>query len=207
MKTIKLSTSAAVIALGMAMPFGSAVAGNPAYVGDLSGATVTDAFGNCVRTIAWDKSMMTPDCGGQVAAADIPEQVTMVAPPAAVQKATIVELSDSDNVLFAFDSAQLTGDADQHLNDLLSKINQYDEIDSISITGHTDSTGPDSYNQGLSERRAASVRDYLASKGISSSVISTKGMGESAPATSNATREGRAQNRRVIIEVNGKTEQ
>lgn len=207
MNKIINSSTAIVMALGLALPASGALAGGVAYVDDLSGGTVTDAFGNCVRTIAWKSDMQTPECGGKVAAADIPEQVTMVAPPAAVQKATIVELSDSDNVLFAFDSAQLSDTADDSLNGLLSKINQYEQIDSISITGYTDSTGPDSYNQGLSERRAASVRDYLASKGISSNVISTKGMGESDPATSNATREGRAQNRRVIIEVNGKSMQ
>jgi hypothetical protein len=69
----------------------------------------------------------------------------------------------------------------------------------VVVEGYTDSVGSDSCNQRLSERRADSVRDYLVEKGISPSRIRTRGYGETRPVASNATEEGRAQNRRVEI--------
>ena len=69
----------------------------------------------------------------------------------------------------------------------------------LEIIGHTDSTGPEDYNQGLSERRAQAAADYLAGKGVAASKMTVKGMGESAPAHDNSTREGRAMNRRVEL--------
>ena len=67
--------------------------------------------------------------------------------------------------------------------------------------GHTDSTGSDAYNQGLSERRARSVADYLSSHGVQSARIGTRGFGETQPVASNETEEGRAANRRVEIKI------
>jgi OmpA-OmpF porin, OOP family len=69
----------------------------------------------------------------------------------------------------------------------------------VTIEGHTDSVGSDSYNQKLSERRAESAKDYLVSGGISAGRISTVGYGETKPVASNATEEGRAENRRVDL--------
>ena len=71
----------------------------------------------------------------------------------------------------------------------------------VRIEGHTDSTGPEAYNQGLSERRANSVRSYLVSHGVDASRLTTVGYGESRPISDNATREGRALNRRVELQV------
>jgi OOP family OmpA-OmpF porin len=71
----------------------------------------------------------------------------------------------------------------------------------VSIEGHTDSTGTDAYNQGLSERRAASVGRYLVDAGLPASIVSTSGAGESSPVDSNDTVEGRANNRRVVIKA------
>ncbi|TFG65578.1 MAG: OmpA family protein [Gemmatimonadales bacterium] len=75
---------------------------------------------------------------------------------------------------------------------------------SIEVQGHTDAIGSDSYNQGLSERRAASVRDYVVS--VESSIagaLTTRGYGESQPIADNGTDEGRTQNRRVEFVVSG----
>ena len=69
----------------------------------------------------------------------------------------------------------------------------------IEIAGHTDSTGPDSYNQSLSERRANSVAAYLRSRNVNSQRLITLGMGESRPIADNSTESGRAANRRVEI--------
>jgi len=71
----------------------------------------------------------------------------------------------------------------------------------VRIEGYTDSTGPEAYNQGLSERRANSVRGYLVSKGVEASGLTTVGYGERDPIASNDTREGRALNRRVELQV------
>jgi OOP family OmpA-OmpF porin len=68
-----------------------------------------------------------------------------------------------------------------------------------TIVGHTDNVGSDAYNQALSERRAKAAAAYLESKGIGSGRIVATGAGESQPIADNATPEGRAQNRRVVL--------
>jgi outer membrane protein OmpA-like peptidoglycan-associated protein len=71
----------------------------------------------------------------------------------------------------------------------------------IEVSGHTDSQGSESSNQSLSERRAASVRDYLVSRGVAASMLTTAGYGESRPVASNDTADGRARNRRIEFTV------
>jgi OOP family OmpA-OmpF porin len=71
----------------------------------------------------------------------------------------------------------------------------------IRVEGHTDSRGSDSYNQNLSEERAASVRQYLIGRGVSASRIQSKGFGEQRPIEDNTTKAGRAANRRVEIHI------
>jgi OOP family OmpA-OmpF porin len=71
----------------------------------------------------------------------------------------------------------------------------------VEVSGHTDATGADDYNQGLSERRANSVVAYLVSKDIDAGRLSAVGHGESMPVADNATKDGRAQNRRVELNV------
>jgi OOP family OmpA-OmpF porin len=73
----------------------------------------------------------------------------------------------------------------------------------VQIQGHTDSMGSDGYNQTLSEKRAGAVRDYIVSKGISADRLTVKGFGESKPVDTNDTPEGRAQNRRVQLDIMG----
>jgi outer membrane protein OmpA-like peptidoglycan-associated protein len=76
----------------------------------------------------------------------------------------------------------------------------------VEIGGHTDAVGTETYNQGLSERRAHSVRNYLIQRGISASRLSARGYGEYQPVASNTTREGRSQNRRIEFTVLSTTE-
>ncbi|EKB57660.1 OmpA family protein [Bergeyella zoohelcum] len=101
---------------------------------------------------------------------------------------------------FAFDSANLSVASKQNL-DKMAKILKDNPDTNINIYGHTDSKGSDSYNQKLSERRAAAVKSYLVAKGISSGRMYTQGMGESSPVASNDTDAGRAQNRRVEFAI------
>jgi len=74
---------------------------------------------------------------------------------------------------------------------------------SLQIEGHTDSVGGDDFNQQLSERRADSVRDFLAEQGVAPSSITARGFGKAQPVASNDTPEGRQRNRRVELVVNG----
>lgn len=98
---------------------------------------------------------------------------------------------------FDFDSAELKAAMKSALDAVVNMLNSTPGEEQLEIIGHTDSTGPEAYNQQLSERRAQSAADYLAGKGVSN--MSIKGMGESQPIADNSTREGRAMNRRVEI--------
>ena len=71
----------------------------------------------------------------------------------------------------------------------------------IAIEGHSDSVGADAYNQSLSERRAGSVRQYFIDAGLGASELVATGAGEAVPVDTNATAEGRSNNRRVVIRV------
>ena len=98
---------------------------------------------------------------------------------------------------FDFDRATLKAGMLGILDKVAGMLKASPADEKVEVIGHTDSTGPDAYNQQLSERRAQAVADYLAGKGITN--MSIKGMGESQPVADNATREGRAMNRRVEI--------
>lgn len=102
----------------------------------------------------------------------------------------------SRQLTFKTDSAELS-DADMLvLDDMAANLTKLNFISGV-IEGHTDSTGAEGYNQGLSERRAQSAADYLASKGIASDRLQVVGRGESDPIGDNGTADGRALNRRV----------
>jgi len=103
-------------------------------------------------------------------------------------------------VHFATDSSALTSEAKSILDSAVGAINARSSS-LIDVEGHTDSRGSDSHNQALSERRAQSVADYLASHGVSASSLNPIGMGEGSPVASNDTRDGRRLNRRVDVIV------
>lgn len=109
-----------------------------------------------------------------------------------------IKLTMPGNITFAHDDATLNSAFLGSLNQLAATMRQYGET-TIVVAGHTDSTGHAAYNQALSERRAAAVRDYLVSQGVSPSRIQTVGYGMRQPVASNATEAGRAQNRRVEL--------
>jgi outer membrane protein OmpA-like peptidoglycan-associated protein len=110
-----------------------------------------------------------------------------------------------EKVLFGFDQSDLNSTSRTSLDKLANVLKKYPDTN-IDIIGHTDNKGSDAYNQGLSERRAAAVANYLRSVGISSSRLTTKGMGETDPKMDNDTEASRAENRRVefVITANEK---
>jgi outer membrane protein OmpA-like peptidoglycan-associated protein len=111
----------------------------------------------------------------------------------------VISLSD---ILFDVNQATLKAGAAQNIARISTVLKQYPDKQ-IAVEGHTDSDGSDSYNQDLSERRAAAVREALVAGGVTAGIITSRGFGESQPVATNATPVGKQQNRRVEIVVLG----
>jgi len=106
---------------------------------------------------------------------------------------------------FEFNSADLTLPARQTLDEVAVSLVKQPEL-KVEIQGYTDSTGSAEYNLHLSQKRAESVRSYLTSKGVTPMDLTAKGFGKASPIATNATAEGRAENRRVAFQVTGAPE-
>ncbi len=138
-----------------------------------------------------DKDDECPQVAGTVANNGCPEMTETVA----------AELNAIGAVIpFELEKSNITAGGKVVLDRALAIIKKYSNYD-VVIEGHTDSTGSRAGNQKLSEARAATVRNYLVSNGVSASRLSTVGYGEDRPAASNATRAGRIKNRRVEFKV------
>lgn len=121
-----------------------------------------------------------------------PKPVPVPAPaPAPVAKEVV-----TFNLLFGFDKADITDEMIPVLEQVKMILDEEPDTDFV-LSGHTDSTGPEVYNQGLSERRAGAVKNWLVSNGVAESRLDAKGYGETQPKYDNTTREGRKLNRRV----------
>ena len=117
-----------------------------------------------------------------------------------VNRGSYLSVVMPESTLFATDSAAVGAQGQNDLYVIARNLNQYPNS-RIQVIGHTDSTGSAAYNQDLSERRARSVAGILRAGGVSSSRISTAGRGATQPVASNDTPAGRAQNRRVEIQI------
>ncbi|BDU53524.1 outer membrane protein OmpA [Limnohabitans sp. INBF002] len=159
-----------------------------------SGDVWKNSTGLCWRDANWTPATAAPGCDGAVAAAP---KAAPAAPVAAASKVTYAA-----DAFFDFDKSVLKPAGKAKLDDLVAKVKGIN-LEVIIAVGHTDSIGTDAYNQKLSVRRAESVKAYLISKGIEKNRIYTEGKGEKQPVASNKTKEGRAKNRRVEIEVVG----
>jgi OOP family OmpA-OmpF porin len=100
---------------------------------------------------------------------------------------------------FDFDSANLKPEMKTALDEVAAKVKATKGEEALSVVGHTDSTGPEAYNQILSERRANAVADYLSGQGVDRGAMTVSGKGESSPVADNGTKAGRKMNRRVEI--------
>jgi outer membrane protein OmpA-like peptidoglycan-associated protein len=105
-----------------------------------------------------------------------------------------------NNIFFDFDRSALKEDSYPELSRVIEFMNNNTDVE-IEIAGHTDSKGPESYNQRLSDRRAKAVFDHLVAKGVAPERIVSRGFGESKPVATNDTSEGQAQNRRVEFKI------
>jgi len=109
-------------------------------------------------------------------------------------------LNMPENITFDVAQSNLKSNFLSSLDSVALVLKEYNKT-TIGIAGHTDSDGSDSYNQTLSQNRAFSVANYLASKGVAQSRLKASGFGESYPIASNATAAGKAQNRRVELRI------
>lgn len=117
-------------------------------------------------------------------------------------KVVFAESFIDDRVKFNLNSDNLSKDAEAALREFAQKVKELDRPVFVEIQGHTDSTGPESYNEELGEERAEAVRRFLSrEEKLPLARMSTISYGESLPTASNKTREGRKQNRRVVLVV------
>jgi len=184
--------------------------------------------GNSVGTVNLDPMIYSVNLGYRFGATAAPAVVAVAAiAPAVVPKPAAPLDSDGDGVIdpndmcpdtprgtrvgpqgcpcdltlklnFAFDSSALTDSDKAQLDAAVAELKRLNWTSGV-IEGHTDSIGSDAYNQKLSERRAETVRAYLAAQGIADSRMVPTGFGESQPVADNKTAEGRAENRRVVL--------
>ena len=181
--------------------------GSTAYVIDKDGDVVRDRWGRCVRSIDWTVETSIDACEGRepkpapVVAVPEPKPMPVIAPKAPVEEPKIVPNEPAQfRGFFDTDSADLKPVAFGELDAYADYLNQMNDT-SVKVTGHTDSRGAEAYNQQLSERRANAVKTYLEDKGIAADRINASGAGETQPIASNKTKEGRAENRRVEVEI------
>lgn len=158
---------------------------------------VKNNFGECVQV---NRNIVSPECHDVQAPV---EQEPVQAPQTqTVMQSDVITLAA--DTYFDFDKSTLKAEGKQAIQQLAGELNQRGaEVKKITIVGHTDSVGSEQYNQGLSERRARSVGDYMLENGVPASLIQAYGQGESQPVATNKTAAGRAQNRRVEITVDG----
>ncbi len=103
-------------------------------------------------------------------------------------------------VNFESNSDRLLAGAEQVLDDAAATLVKNPTIN-VEVAGHTDSDGTAAYNESLSERRARTVRDYLATRGVDMNRMTVRGYGEAEPIADNSTAAGKAQNRRVVLRI------
>ncbi len=175
------------------------------YVGENDSHLITDGFGNCVKTGFWSSEDGLADCGDKVKeeVAAEPAPAPVAAAPAPAPKVMTKSVSLSAGALFDVNSDVIKDAGKAELRALAEHINRLADVQSVDIVGYTDSSGSADYNQKLSLRRATAVKNYLMDNGVSPRVMTTLGLGEEKPVASNATREGRAKNRRVEITIRG----
>ncbi|TAN55825.1 MAG: OmpA family protein [Betaproteobacteria bacterium] len=172
-----------------------------------------NSVGQCWRAGYWTPAMATQECDADLLPKPAPKPAVTPPPPppppakpapkpAPKPKPVAEKVTLAADVLFDFDKSVLKPEGKSKLDDLAQKVKAIN-LEVVIAIGHTDSIGSDAYNQKLSVRRAESVKAYLVSKGVEPNRIYTEGKGEKQPVASNKTKEGRAKNRRVEIEVIG----
>ena len=151
----------------------------------------------CWRDASWTPATAAPNCDGWLA----PKPAA--APAAAVSKVAQKKITLQADTLFDFDKSNLKSEGVATLNKLAQDIKKM-KLEVVIIVGYTDSVGTDAYNIALGQRRANAVKAFLTNDGgVEATRVYTESKGKADPVASNATAEGRAKNRRAVIEVVG----
>jgi OmpA-OmpF porin, OOP family len=155
----------------------------------------------CWRDASWTPATAAPNCDGWLA----PKPAAAPAPAAkpAPSKVTQKKITLQADTLFDFDKSTLKSEGVATLNKLAQDIKKM-KLEVVIIVGYTDSVGTDAYNIALGQRRANAVKAFLTNDGgVEATRVYTESKGKADPVASNATAEGRAKNRRAVIEVVG----
>jgi OOP family OmpA-OmpF porin len=198
-KTVKHTLMAAVaVTLGLCASLAQAQIVNSVYVIDSRGEVAMSPFGLCWRTSFWtpaaaatdkngckcDKDLIPKDvCEPKPAAAPMAAPAAPAAPaPAAAPKPMGAKVTLAADALFDFNKATLRPEGKAKLDDVANKSKSL-VLEVVIAVGHADRIGGAAYNQKLSEKRAAAVKDYMVSKGIPANRIYTEGKGQKQPVT------------------------
>jgi len=203
-----LTTLGGLFFASIALAQAPALKPGDAYWKDSSGRAVRDGSGQCVRAGFFTPELASPDCDSGLVARSAP--VGAATPPAPLPPGQSIpqvipapqRVTYKADSFFDFDQSLLNTAGQRALRDLVANSKGI-RLEQILVEGHTDSVGPRDYNQKLSERRAQSVKSFLVKEGLPENKIRAEGQGELQPVATNTTKEGRAQNRRVTIEVIG----
>jgi Outer membrane protein and related peptidoglycan-associated (lipo)proteins len=166
---------------------------------DSDGDGVADYQDQCPNEKGKASTMGCPDRDND-GVADKDDKCPDVAGPASNSGCPVVEKQGIPNLLFATNKYAITPEHQIILSNVVKTLNENNDS-KLQVNGHADSTGPDEYNQKLSEKRANSVKAYLVKKKIAAKRISTAGYGETQPVGDNNTEEGKAQNRRAELQL------
>lgn len=175
---------------------GVAAAGE-AENGALAGGAIIGGVAGYFLCREGEQPAPTPAPAPAPAPAPVAKPAPPPPPPAPAVGSKIISLEGTN---FEFDKAVITPAGQQKLDAAAATMAANPTVE-VSVEGHTDAVGSDVYNQGLSERRANAAVAYLVAKGVDASRMRAVGYGESKPAASNDTAEGRASNRRVDLVV------
>ena len=181
---------------------------NRTLTGALTGAAVGGIFGAATGDGGGDRALAGAIVGG-AAGALIGQRLDRQAAELRRQLGSDVNVQNTgqeliltlpQDLLFATDSASVRPDLQNDLRVIANNLMNYPRSD-VRVVGHTDNTGSAGYNQGLSERRAASVAQVLFNNGVAPARVRTEGRGLTQPVADNSTAAGRQQNRRVEIYI------
>lgn len=192
-----------LIAAGSALAHADNIAAEGGGYLQSGGNVITTGLDGCLRSGTWSADGQINACEGiEEAAEEVVEEVAEVEEAPAAPKSELKLATRSESAFFEYDSAELTDAGDQLIDSLLGELAGFESIDAITVVGHTDSRGSESYNQALSEARAQTVANLLGAS-YPDADISASGMGESSPIGDNETDAGRLLNRRVEVTVAG----
>ncbi|NHZ69995.1 MAG: OmpA family protein [Thermotogales bacterium] len=192
LSTLMQATGFALLTLTMGPAMAESRGTTSGYAGDSAGNIILSGTGDCVHTSSWSKDKATVvGCDGYV----LDAKVTIVKGEG-MNAIWMVSFPQAE--LFAFDKAEISDAGKTYIQDHRNELgDDLAQVYSLTIIGHTDSTGDAGHNMDLSMRRAQAVSDFLVTLGVPAEKMRTLGRGENNPIVSNDTPEGRTQNRRV----------